>query len=184
MTNIKHMDYETLIASASSFATLSHLGQTRSDGSLYITHPIAVMNVLFLVYKHFGKNVPIEMAIAALLHDTIEDTKVTAEDINSSYGLVVTSLVLELTIDKERRSVVGRVLYMINSLVNMTEKALTLKLCDRFHNVTDLLTAKDEKWRTKYRKETKEILDGLENQRPLLPEHKFLVKMIRELISL
>src|SRR3546814_18148437 len=74
------------------FATRAHGTQTRKyDGSTYIVHPIAVAEIV--------KSVPhtAEMVAAAILHDTIEDTAVTALDIKENFGATVATLVIWLT---------------------------------------------------------------------------------------
>lgn len=155
----------TRIATASYFATVSHIGQPRSDGTPYISHPLRVMGKLESLSFAYGVIYPVEMYEAALLHDIVEDTDNTIEQIQSVFGETVAGLVQELTIDKEERAKIGRIPYMINSMVNMSNEALTLKLCDRFDNVSDLATAKSESWRIKYSDETTEIIIGLLEER-------------------
>lgn len=82
------------VKQALDFATAAHasIGQKRKyTGEDYIVHPIAVMEIV--------KTVPHteEMLMAALLHDTVEDTPVTIEDIQQEFGDVVATLVADLT---------------------------------------------------------------------------------------
>lgn len=74
------------------FATNAHEGQFRKyTNEPYIVHPIAVANLLRRVYHTE------EMLIAALLHDTVEDTPVTLDDIRAEFGDDVATLVHYLT---------------------------------------------------------------------------------------
>ena len=74
------------------FATKAHEGQTRKyTGEPYIVHPLAVMEIVKTV-EHTE-----EMLMAAVLHDTVEDTDTTIQDIDREFGPVVAQLVEELT---------------------------------------------------------------------------------------
>ena len=74
------------------FATKAHEGQTRKyTGEPYIVHPLSVMEIVKTV-DHTE-----EMLMAAVLHDTVEDTDVTLQDIDREFGPVVAQLVEELT---------------------------------------------------------------------------------------
>ena len=65
----------------------AHAGQTRKSGEPYITHPIAVAKVLA------DQGLDIETLIAAILHDTIEDTPLTRECLAGEFGETVAELV-------------------------------------------------------------------------------------------
>lgn len=81
-----------MIKEAIHFATNAHEGQTRKyDGSPYISHPIRVMQRI----EDIGG--PIEMRVAAVLHDTVEDTDVTIKDIHLRFGWEVAIMVRGLT---------------------------------------------------------------------------------------
>ena len=74
------------------FATKAHEGQIRKyTGEPYIVHPLAVMEIVKTV-DH-----TVEMLMAAVLHDTVEDCDVTIQDIDREFGPVVAQLVDELT---------------------------------------------------------------------------------------
>ena len=76
---------------------LAHEGQTRKSGEPYITHPVAVAGIL----AELGMDA--ETIIAAILHDTLEDTKLTSEQITAEFGATVTELVDGVTkLDKVR----------------------------------------------------------------------------------
>lgn len=76
------------------FATEAHKGQVRKyTGEGYIRHPIEVAVILYTNYSY----ATFEMLAAAILHDTVEDTDVTIEDIHSKFGDEVGNLVAWLT---------------------------------------------------------------------------------------
>lgn len=81
------------IKSGLQVATHSHLGQLRSDGSAYITHP---MRVALLLHK-YEKRTTADMFIAALLHDALEDTELTEDEIKRSFDEPVLTYVRGLT---------------------------------------------------------------------------------------
>src|SRR6266403_537557 len=92
----KHIgNYETdekeRILLALEFATAAHSGQKRRSGDPYITHPVAVAEYLMEL------RVDPDTVIAALLHDTIEDTDVTPAEIASNFGPEVARLVEGVT---------------------------------------------------------------------------------------
>ena len=86
------------ILAALQFAAFKHRDQRRKDhaASPYINHPIALAKVLW----HEGGVRDAAVICAALLHDTIEDTQTTAEEIEQSFGLRIARVVLEVTDDK------------------------------------------------------------------------------------
>ncbi len=116
---------------------------------------------------------------AALLHDTIEDTDTTEEDLKKMFGGLVASLVIELTSDKEKAKEVGKGEYLSGKMINMTGWALTIKLADRLDNVSDLESAKP-KFVERYKKETAFILDKLEHSRKLSFTQKRIAREIRK----
>src|SRR5215475_5917412 len=66
---------------------LAHAGQTRKSGEPYITHPVAVAGIL----AELGMDA--ETIVAAILHDTLEDTPLSREEIESAFGPTVAALV-------------------------------------------------------------------------------------------
>jgi hypothetical protein len=160
------------------FATDAHSGQSRSSGEPYINHPIRVAQSVEKYKK--SKNLDAIIA-AAYLHDTIEDTGTTHEDLEKLFGGLVASLVKELTSDKEQIAKLGKTDYLAKKMAHdMTSYALVIKLADRLDNVQDITTAKSPKWRAKYREETERILSYLEDNRILSNTHKELIRMIKD----
>ena len=88
----------TLFFKALSFAAAKHRHQRRKDekASPYINHPIEVANMLWTV----GSVRDISTLVAAILHDTIEDTDTTPQEIRDNFGDDVLGLVLEVSDDK------------------------------------------------------------------------------------
>ena len=82
-----------MLERAIEFATKAHKGQFRKyTGEPYITHPLAVMEIVRGVPGHTQ-----EMLVAAVLHDVVEDTDVSLMEIQEEFGNVVSDLVLHLT---------------------------------------------------------------------------------------
>ncbi len=169
------------VKQALAYATQAHAGQTRSGGAPYISHPVRVAQII----KQFKDSHNIDALIAAAyLHDTIEDTETTHEALHDLFGGLVASLVLELTSDLEQIKKQGKKDYLARKMAHdMSSYALVIKLADRLDNVTDIATAKDAKWRARYKAETEHIMDYLEKNRVLSGTHQKLVSLIREKIK-
>jgi len=88
----------SMIIKAMAFAADKHRNQRRkdADASPYINHPIALVNTLV----HEGGIEDPAVLCAAILHDTIEDTETTAEELKECFGEKIASTVLEVTDDK------------------------------------------------------------------------------------
>jgi guanosine-3',5'-bis(diphosphate) 3'-pyrophosphohydrolase len=131
------------------FAAGSHAGQLRKDCvTPYINHPIEVMHLL--VYTG-GIEDP-EILMAAVLHDVIEDTSSTAEDIAERFGRNVASIVLELTDDvtlpKEKRKQL-----QLQHAQKLSHAAKLIRISDKICNVYDMLYAPPGDWDMKRRRE-------------------------------
>jgi GTP pyrophosphokinase len=112
-------------------AETAHAGQLRKSGDPYITHPVAVAEIL----AELGLDIP--TIAAALLHDTVEDTPYSLEDVKRDFGDEVAGLVDGVTkLDKlsygpnaEAETVRKMVVAMSRDI-----RVLVIKLCDRLHN--------------------------------------------------
>ncbi|WP_233843546.1 bifunctional (p)ppGpp synthetase/guanosine-3',5'-bis(diphosphate) 3'-pyrophosphohydrolase [Dyella sp. 2HG41-7] len=134
---------------------VAHEGQTRKSGEPYITHPIAVASIL----AEFGMDA--ETIIAAILHDTLEDTELTRPQLAGEFGEPVAELVDGVTkLDKMRfssrqeadaESFRKMLLAMARDL-----RVILIKLADRLHNMRTL-GAKDAPSRRRIARETLEI---------------------------
>ena len=112
-------------------AEKAHAGQLRKSGEDYITHPVAVAQILI----DLGMDLPTIMA--ALLHDTVEDTTYSIEQIKSDFGDEVTSLVDGVTkLDKLTYGPTAEAETLRKMVVAMSRdiRVLVIKLADRLHN--------------------------------------------------
>lgn len=123
-----------------------------------------------------------EVGSAALLHDSVEDTDVTYETILSEFGKEIADLVRELTSCEEYIDVMGKPSYLLDKMVTMSDKALIIKLCDRWQNVSDSFS-QQESFRDKYYKETRFIMNGLKANRQLTQVHKRIVEQIEGILD-
>jgi len=157
------------------FAQNKHAGQLRKFNNLpYITHPENVFNT---VSKYSNSQ---DVKIAAFLHDVIEDTDTSLDEIERAFGTNVAKLVDELTIPKwvTRET---ELQFLLNRTLHMSSDALLIKLSDRLHNVSDLALSPQE-FKLRYSKETDKIIQNLRN-RTLTPSHKELIRDIHKRIS-
>jgi guanosine-3',5'-bis(diphosphate) 3'-pyrophosphohydrolase len=170
------------VRQALQFATDAHSGQKRSGGEPYIGHPVRVAQT---IEKHKSKSKNLDALVAAAyLHDTIEDTGTTHEDLEKMFGALVASLVQELTSDKEQIAKMGKSEYLAKKMAHdMSSYALVIKLADRLDNVQDIATAKSAAWRAKYKAETEHMLNYLEKNRMLSDTHKKLIGLIKNKLT-
>lgn len=171
---------EKLIDKAREFATIMHKGQYRKDGQEYINHPIRVANNILTFKK--SNNMDILLS-SAYLHDTLEDTQATYDNLVRFFGNSVASLVLELTNDKEMVKLIGKTNYLSIKMKNMSNYALCLKLCDRLDNVSDLVKV-DKSFKKRYIIETSDILEYLIQNRKLSNTQLMIALKIVELLDL
>ena len=92
----------TIILKATQFAADKHRGQSRKDAANtpYINHPVAVAHLL----SHYAAILDANVIVAALLHDTVEDTDTTVDDIEELFGKEIRDIVIEVTDDKSLSS--------------------------------------------------------------------------------
>ncbi|WP_308113101.1 MULTISPECIES: bifunctional (p)ppGpp synthetase/guanosine-3',5'-bis(diphosphate) 3'-pyrophosphohydrolase [unclassified Blastococcus] len=146
-----------LLQRAYDVAETAHSSQKRKSGDPYITHPLAVATILA------GLGMDTTTLIAALLHDTVEDTGVTLETITTDFGSEVAHLVDGVTkIDKVKLGDAAQAETIRKMIVAMSRdpRVLVIKLADRLHNMRTLRFLPPEKQEKKAR-ETLEILAPL-----------------------
>ena len=143
----RHPDGETeLLERAYRLAYTAHDGQLRKSGEPYITHPIAVTQIL----ADYGMD---EATLAAaFLHDTVEDTDVTLDQITQEFGTEIAYLIDGVTkLDRleygsreqaQAASIRKMVVAMAEDL-----RVLIIKLCDRLHNIRTAEALSEEKQR-------------------------------------
>jgi GTP pyrophosphokinase len=149
-----------LIERAGAVASAAHAGQTRENGEPYITHPIAVANILA------GFRLDAATIVTALLHDVAEDTAVGLKEIERGFGPEVARLVdgvtklsrLELQSERTKQAENLRKLVLA-----MSEdiRVLLVKLADRLHNMRTLAFVPQPDRRRKTARETLEIFTPL-----------------------
>ncbi|MEU2349977.1 bifunctional (p)ppGpp synthetase/guanosine-3',5'-bis(diphosphate) 3'-pyrophosphohydrolase [Modestobacter sp. NPDC049651] len=146
-----------LLQRAYDLAEEAHAPQKRKSGDPYITHPLAVATVLA------GLGMDTTTLVAALLHDTVEDTGVTLETITADFGPEVAHLVDGVTkLDKVKFGDGAQAETIRKMIVAMSRdpRVLVIKLADRLHNMRTLRFLPPEKQEKKAR-ETLEILAPL-----------------------
>lgn len=128
---------------AISFAAKKHSLQKRkgADGEPYINHPVEVANLL----ANIGKIDDYDILIAAILHDTIEDTETSAEEVTKLFGEDVCKMVLEVTDDKSLPKKRRKEL-QIEHAPHLSFGAKHIKLGDKISNVTDVLNNPPKDW--------------------------------------
>jgi len=142
-----------------------HEGQTRKSGDPYITHPLAVATIL----AELGMTAP--TLCAALLHDTVEDTAYTLEELRSDFGDEVVHLVDGVTkLDKVNYGDTAQSETIRKMVVAMSRdiRVLVIKLADRLHNMRTLRYLRQDK-QERIARETIEIFAPLAHRLGMNP---------------
>jgi guanosine-3',5'-bis(diphosphate) 3'-pyrophosphohydrolase len=158
-----------LLFRALAFAAHKHRDQRRKDAeaSPYINHPIALAEVL----AGEGGVTDVEVLAAALLHDTIEDTDTTAEELEAQFGPRITAMVVEVT-DDESLPKAEKKRLQIERAPGLSSGAKLVKLADKICNLRDVADRPPAKWELQRRQEyfewAKRVIDGLRGAHPVL----------------
>lgn len=128
---------------AASFAAKKHVNQTRkgSGSEPYINHPLEVANLL----SEIGNITDIDVLIAAVLHDTIEDTSTTKAEIAGLFGANVAEIVAEVTDDKSLPKAERKQL-QIEHAPHLSNEAKQLKMADKISNIMDVANNPPADW--------------------------------------
>lgn len=159
------------LISAIAFAAHKHRDQRRKDAaaSPYINHPIALAQVLANEAGIDDERV----LIAALLHDTIEDTDTTEVELVREFGQEVANIVLEVTDDKSLPKVERKRL-QVEHATTISRRAKLVKLADKICNLRDVSSGPPADWSLERKQEyfdwAKAVVDGLRGVNPAL-EH-------------
>jgi guanosine-3',5'-bis(diphosphate) 3'-pyrophosphohydrolase len=151
-----------LILKALAFAAHKHRVQKRKnvEASPYINHPIALADVLC----NEGGITDEIVLCAALLHDTVEDTETTQEELTEVFGKVISDIVMELTDNKalpkdERKRI------QIEHAPHASHQAKLVKLADKICNLRDIATSPPDGWdltrKQKYFDWAKQVIDAI-----------------------
>lgn len=138
------LDEVALIKKAYDVANVMHDGQKRKNGIPFITHPLNV--AYFLAYYHFDY----KTICAALLHDTIEDTKYTKEELLNDFNEDILCIVDGVTkmkgsdFSSKKEAVIATHNKILNSITK-DARIIAVKLVDRLHNMFTLNNLKEEK---------------------------------------
>jgi (p)ppGpp synthase/HD superfamily hydrolase len=157
------------VLEAAHFAAEKHRNQRRKGaaGEPYVNHLLEVARLVAASLSEPDTN----LVIAALLHDTIEDTATTKEELGRRFGSDVADLVAEVTDDKtlpkqERKRL------QIETASKKSERAQTIKLADKISNLRSILYSPPAEWDYRRKKEyfawTKQVVGGFTAPNPIL----------------
>mgnify|MGYP001271238635 CR=1 FL=1 len=150
ITVIPETDAVGLILRAIAFAANKHRNQRRKDADAtpYINHPIALANVL----KEEGGVTDPVVLVAAILHDTIEDTETTAYELEKLFGPEISKVVLEVTDDKTLGKAERKQL-QIEHAATASHEAKLVKLADKICNLRDIAANPPADWSVERKQE-------------------------------
>ena len=147
---------------ALAFAAHKHRDQRRKDveSSPYINHPIALVNILC----NEGHVTDTNVICAALLHDTVEDTDTTLEELEREFGGEIRAIVMDVTDDKTLEKA-ERKQRQIEHAAHISDQAKLVKLADKISNLRDVASNPPPDWdlrrRQGYFEWAKAIIDRL-----------------------
>ena len=158
-----------LLLKAIAFAAEKHRHQRRKDpeASPYINHPIDLANVLV----QEGRVRDTTVLMAAILHDTLEDTRTTPDELAAHFGGEVRDIVMEVTDNKSLKKRKRKEL-QIKHGPHLTRKARLVKLADKICNLRDVAANPPARWPLKRQIEyfdwAKSVIDSLRGTHPRL----------------
>jgi len=170
MTNTPHEVAHLL--RALEFSAAKHRDQRRKDqeASPYINHPIEVASVL----ANVGGVDDVPTLVAAILHDTLEDTKTTGEELEGQFGREIRLLVQELSDDK-RLLKADRKRLQVEHASALSVRAKLIKLGDKICNVRDVTHRPPAHWPIERRREyldwTERVVAGCRGVSPTLEQY-------------
>jgi GTP diphosphokinase / guanosine-3',5'-bis(diphosphate) 3'-diphosphatase len=153
------------------FAARKHRDQRRKDqeASPYINHPIQVSSLL----AHDGGVRDLSTLCAAILHDTVEDTETSLEELVEQFGAEIAGLVAEVTDDKSLDKARRKQL-QIEHAPELSAKAKLVKLADKICNLRDMASSPPASWSLERKREyfdwAKRVVDGLRGTNPALEQ--------------
>lgn len=156
------------VIKATNFAAIKHKDQRRKDPEKtpYINHPIGVANQLIFEGKCYDPDI----LQAALLHDTVEDTDTSFEEIEETFGTNVLNFVKEVTDDKDLEKMERKRMQIVNG-PKKSYGAKMVKLSDKLYNLRDLERTLPEGWteerRVEYFQWAKKVVDAMRSTGPI-----------------
>lgn len=135
-----------LLMFATNFATKKHKNQRRKNSAAepYINHPIGVSDLM----SEAGIK-EIKILCAGLLHDTVEDTETTKDELEQNFGPIITGFVMEVTDDKNLTKAERKRKQVVKSC-NMSEGASCVKMADKLYNLMDIANDAPADWSAEY----------------------------------
>ncbi len=161
-----------ILLKAIDFAAHKHRDQRRKgvEASPYINHPIDLANILC---NEGGITDPVILA-AALLHDTLEDTKTSWEELRGQFGEEVADVVAEVTDTKWIKQKDTRKRLQISKASHSSVRARAVKIADKISNLRDILTSPPSDWplerKQAYFDWAKQVVDGVRGSYPQLEQ--------------
>lgn len=136
----------SLIFKALDFAAKKHRDQRRKDkrATPYINHPIELAELLI----NEGDISDTTVIVAAILHDTVEDTETTAEELEAGFGREIAAIVMEVTDDKDLPKQERKRL-QIEKAARCSDPAKLVKLADKICNLRDMQINPPANWSLK-----------------------------------
>jgi guanosine-3',5'-bis(diphosphate) 3'-pyrophosphohydrolase len=166
---VSHASDLELLIRAAAFAAHKHRDQRRKDAGAtpYINHPLGLARILA---AEAGVT-DVATLCAALLHDTIEDTRTTSAELDVEFGAEIRRIVEEVTDDKALPKAERKRL-QIEHAPHISDKAKLVKLADKISNLRDVAHAPPHGWPLERRQEyfdwAKRVIDGLRGIHPVL----------------
>lgn len=166
-----HVSDLARLLSALEFAAIWHRDQRRKDAeaSPYINHPIALANILCSE----GHVTEIDVLCAAVLHDTVEDTATTPDELEAGFGSRVRRIVEEVSDDKSLPKQERKRL-QIQHAAGASREAKLVKLADKIANLRDITERPPADWSLQRRQEyfdwAKAVVDELRGVSPELEQ--------------
>ena len=157
-----------LVIKALAFAADKHRNQRRKnvEASPYINHPISLADILCDEAQVNDINV----ICAALLHDTVEDTEATAEELTAKFGQQISDIVMDVTDDKTIEDKQRRKQLQVEHAAHISDPAKLIKLADKISNLRDVANDPPANWslerRQKYFDWAKRVIDQLRGVHP------------------
>ncbi|PIZ57038.1 hypothetical protein COY23_01980 [bacterium (Candidatus Torokbacteria) CG_4_10_14_0_2_um_filter_35_8] len=143
LKGIKDLPNKDRIISALDLAKKAHAGQKRDEGQDYFIHPVRVANTLVSDLSIKDS----DLIVAAILHDTVEDTDTTLQEIKGKFGEKVAYLVKKLTREKQddekEENKFAQKYKKFQELMKQSNKVRLLKACDLLDNLGSLPYRKD-----------------------------------------
>jgi len=174
-----------LFIRALEFSAHKHRAQKRRDAEQtpYINHPIQVANILWQTGQVQDENV----LSAALLHDTLEDTETTSEELETAFGQTILALVQEVSDDKSLPKAERKRLQIVHA-ATISSQAKLIKLADKIANIQDIGQAPPTGWslerRLEYLDWSEKVIQALRGVNSALEAHfDEAVKIVRDQLT-